>query len=90
MSHPHAMSCRDMAAWLSDYLDGDLQADLRAVIDAHRGDCPPCEAFIRTLARTVEAVRSTPREPLPEALKQSLAESLRRLRATRPNTRTRS
>lgn len=80
MSHPHPMSCRDMAACLSDYLDGDLQADLRALIDAHRGDCPPCEAFIRTLARTVEAVRSSPREPLSDGLKKSLADSLRRVR----------
>lgn len=81
MSHAHAMSCREMAAYLSDYLDGDLRADLRALIDSHRGDCPPCEAFIRTLARTVEAVRAQPREPLPAGLKQSLAASLRRLRA---------
>ena len=80
MSHAHAMSCREMAGHLSDYLDGELQADLRALIDAHRGDCPPCEAFIRTLARTVEAVRARPREPLPAALKQSLAASLRRVR----------
>ena len=80
MSHAHSMSCREMAAYLSDYLDGDLQADLRTLIDAHRGDCPPCEAFIRTLARTVEAVRARPREPLSPALKKSLAASLGRIR----------
>ena len=80
MSHAHSMSCREMAAYLSDYLDGDMQADLRTLIDAHRGDCPPCEAFIRTLARTVEAIRVQPREPLSPALKRSLAASLRRVR----------
>lgn len=80
MSHAHSMSCREMAAYLSDYLDGELQAGLRALIDAHRGDCPPCEAFIRTLARTVEAVRAQTREPLSAALKASLADSLRRIR----------
>lgn len=80
MSHAHSMSCREMAAYLSDYLDGDLRADLRSLIDAHRGDCPPCEAFIRTLARTVEVIRAQPRAPLSPALKQSLAASLRRAR----------
>jgi len=80
MSHAHSMSCREMAACLSDYLDGELQAGLRALIDEHRGDCPPCEAFIRTLARTVEAVRAQPREPLSAGLKKSLADSLRRAR----------
>lgn len=78
MSHAHSMSCRDMAAHLSEYLDGELQAGLRALIDEHRGDCPPCEAFIRTLARTVEAVRAQPREPLSAGLKNSLADALRR------------
>ena len=80
MSRAHSMSCREMAASLSDYLDGELQADLRSLIDAHRGECPPCEAFIRTLARTVEAVRAQPREPLSDGLKKSLADSLRRVR----------
>ncbi len=84
MTHAHhAMSCREMAEHVSDYLDGELQADLRALIDEHRGDCPPCEAFIRTLARTVEVVRSQPREPLSPALKKILAESLRRARGGR-------
>lgn len=80
MSHAHGMSCREMAAHLSDYLDGELQADLRSLIDAHRGHCPPCEAFVRTLGRTVEAVRARPREPLSDGLKKSLADSLRRVR----------
>jgi len=81
MTHaPHTMSCREMAVHLSDYLEGDLQAELRALIDEHRGDCPPCEAFIRTLARTVEVVRAQPREPLPAPLKVALVEALRRAR----------
>ena len=75
--HAHAMSCREMAEHLSDYLDGDLRGDLRSLIDAHRGDCPPCEAFVRTLARTVEVVRAQPREPLSPDLKRALARSLR-------------
>jgi predicted anti-sigma-YlaC factor YlaD len=72
------MSCREMADSLSDYLDGELRADLRAVIDEHRGDCPPCEAFIRTLALTVELIRAQPREPLSPSLAKSLAEALRK------------
>lgn len=75
--HDHAMSCGEMAEHLSDYIDGELREDLRSLIDAHRGDCPPCEAFIRTLTRTVEVVRAQPREPLSAARKRALARSLR-------------
>jgi predicted anti-sigma-YlaC factor YlaD len=81
MTHArHALSCREMAEFISDYIDGDLREDLRSLIESHRGDCPPCEAFIRTLARTVDVVRAQPREPLPPALKRALVQSLREAR----------
>ena len=81
MSREHVLSCREMADHLSDYLDGDLAASLTALIDAHRGECPPCEAFIRTLARSVEVVRAQPREPLSPALRNRLLEALRQARS---------
>jgi anti-sigma factor RsiW len=73
------MNCREMALLLSDYIDGDLEESMRALIDAHDGACPPCHAFVRTLARTVEAVRRQPREPLSPALRKALCESLARV-----------
>lgn len=81
MSREHVLSCREMADHLSDYLDGDLAASLTALIDAHRGECPPCEAFIRTLAKSVEVVRAQPREPLSPALRNRLLEALRQARS---------
>jgi predicted anti-sigma-YlaC factor YlaD len=72
------MDCREMSAYLSDYLDGELDASIRQLIDRHGGQCPPCRAFIRTLSRTVEAVRAQPREPLCATLRQSLVDSLRK------------
>lgn len=80
--HPHgAMSCREMIEYLSDYIDGDLDADLRRLIERHGGDCPPCKAFVGTLARTVEAVRALPRDPLPPSVRRALAEALRKARS---------
>ena len=78
MSHEHPMSCREMAEYLSDYLDGELSTSLSAVIEAHRGECPPCRAFVRTLEKSVGLVRAQPREPLPPGLKKKLLEALRR------------
>lgn len=86
MSHKshgrHDMTCREMAEYLSDYVDGELDGSIRRLIDTHGGDCPPCRAFIRTLARTVEALRAQPREPLSPALRESLSEALREARRT--------
>lgn len=76
--HPEgAMTCREMAEYLSDYIDGELDASLRRAIDEHGGECPPCRAFVRTLRRTVEAVRAQPRSPLPARLRDALAGALR-------------
>lgn len=72
------MSCRELAEHLSDYIDGELDASIRRLIDEHGGECPPCRAFVRTLALTVEAVRHQPAEPLPPRLKRALAEALRK------------
>lgn len=81
MTDPHdgavGSTCREMAEWVSDYLDGDLAASLRDMIDRHRGNCPPCEAFVRTLARTVELIRAHPHEPLSPDLVRAITEALR-------------
>ena len=48
MTHArHAMSCREMAEHLSDYIDRVLREDLRVLIDAHRGDCPVTLELVR-------------------------------------------
>jgi anti-sigma factor RsiW len=63
---------------LSEYLDGELSAGLRRLVEAHGGECPPCRSFVRTLEATVRAVRSLPRDPLPPAARHALAEALRK------------
>ena len=74
------MNCRDMVDYLSDYLDGELDASIRMTIETHNGECPPCRAFVKTLRRTVEMVRASPCEPLPPALRQALYDALRKAR----------
>jgi len=76
----HPESCRDMVEYLSDYVDGDLDAALRDMIEAHGGKCPPCRAFIRTLSATVLAVRALPREPLDPRSRRALLQALRAAR----------
>ena len=74
------MNCREMAEYLSGYVDGELDESIRKVIDAHGGECPPCRAFVRTLRRTVELVRARPRDPLSPDLRQALCDALRKAR----------
>jgi anti-sigma factor RsiW len=74
------MTCREMVALLSDYVDGGVGRALRRTVEDHGGECPPCRAFVRTLQATVRAVRSLPREPLPARRRAALVAALRAAR----------
>ena len=47
-----------MFASLSDYLDGIVDDATCEQMQKHISDCKPCEAFVESLRRTVEACRA--------------------------------
>ena len=52
--------CRELFAALSDYLDEKLDDSLCDRMEAHLGDCRPCQAFLATLEQTIAQCRKTP------------------------------
>ena len=52
--------CRELFAALSDYLDEKLDDSMCDKIEAHMGDCRPCQAFLATLEQTIAQCRQTP------------------------------
>lgn len=52
-------NCRYLLGSLSDYIDGDLSAELCAEIDRHLQDCENCRIVIDTLRKTVYLYRQT-------------------------------
>lgn len=51
-------NCRGMFASLSDYLDGIVDDATCEQMQTHIADCPPCQAFVESLRRAVEACRA--------------------------------
>lgn len=51
-AHAHSKACLDLAERLSEYLDGELPADLEAQVEAHNAECANCERFVESLRRT--------------------------------------
>lgn len=51
------LRCRDVLARLGDYLDGSLEPDGRAAVEAHVHACDNCARFGGVYARTVHALR---------------------------------
>lgn len=48
------MDCQDVFRRISDYLDGELDADLKRAIEAHACGCHHCEVVIDTTRRTIK------------------------------------
>jgi mycothiol system anti-sigma-R factor len=72
------LSCSDVLARLSDYLDGELAAEERARVDAHLRACDGCARFGGAFGATVRALRAHLAGPteLPEALRERLRSAL--------------
>lgn len=60
---------------MSRYLDGDLSGDAAERIDDHVAVCPQCRHLLRTLRRTVEALRGLGR-PHRSGLSETVIERL--------------
>jgi len=71
------MRCRQLFRLLSEFMDGELPEGLCREIQTHLSDCEPCQAFLRTLQRTVEICQELPAEPLPSEARRELREILR-------------
>jgi anti-sigma factor RsiW len=52
------LSCGDVLALLSDYLDGDLAPEARQQVEAHLRGCQGCARFGGEFRSTVQALRA--------------------------------
>ncbi|MFN3309612.1 MAG: anti-sigma factor family protein [Anaerolineales bacterium] len=46
-------SCHEMLHSLSDYLDGELEAEICAAIESHLAECENCRIVVDTLRKTI-------------------------------------
>jgi len=71
--HVHSTECKQLLGELSDYIDGELQAELCAEIEIHLQNCENCRIVLNTLRKTVELYEQT---CLMDELPQSTRERL--------------
>jgi anti-sigma factor RsiW len=61
------MACRELAAVITDYLDGVLPVEDRRRFDAHLAECPYCVNYLEQMRETIEATGAlTAREIAPD------------------------
>ena len=82
--HNGFSNCKSMLENLSDYIDGDLQAELCKEIEQHISGCENCRIVVDTLKKTVELYKQTS-EPvdLPIEVRQRLYKKLKLATSTK-------
>lgn len=71
--HVHTPQCKQLLGSLSEYIDGELQAELCAQIEEHIKDCDNCRIVVNTLRKTVELYeRKNTSTSLPDGVRERL------------------
>ena len=63
------LACEEVAARVTDYLDGALPVVDRARFERHLENCEDCRVYVAQLAQTINALAALGADdPVPEAL----------------------
>ena len=71
------MTCKEIADFLMDYLNGELGEAKRIIFEEHLGDCADCVAYLQSYAMTVKLAHvereTKPNEPPEDLIRAILA-----------------
>ena len=70
------VTCQDVLASLSDYLDGETLSEQRVAIEQHLSGCAACFAVADTLRKTVTLYHELPAPILSAAARERLYRAL--------------
>ena len=80
----HDITCQQAVSLMTDYLDGALGPDDRALMEAHLAECESCAEHLRQIRITVAVTGRIREEDLAPAVRDDLMDLYRRWRRDRP------
>jgi anti-sigma factor RsiW len=70
------LNCKGLIVELTEYLDGDLSADVRVELELHLSGCENCRIIVNTTRKTIEIYCNAEPAPLPEDVRGRLHDAL--------------
>jgi anti-sigma factor (TIGR02949 family) len=59
----HGKNCHELIGELSEYVDGELAAELCEELEHHLADCENCRVVVDTLRKTIYLIHATAEQP---------------------------
>jgi anti-sigma factor RsiW len=76
MSQAHVLICQEIVEVITDYLEGAMDADLRASFETHLAGCPHCTHYVEQM-RAMIRVSGTIETELPREFQAGLLAAFR-------------
>lgn len=70
------MKCKDFLKELNEYLDGNIDVQLKTELEDHLQWCHNCFVVCNTTRKTIEIYRDNEVYPLPEPIRDRLHEAI--------------
>jgi anti-sigma factor RsiW len=72
------LNCQDVIRDLSNYIDDELDADLKQELESHLHDCTDCRLVVDQTKKTIEIFCDSELVELPNDVRNRLHEAVRR------------
>ena len=76
------LTCKDFLRELSDFLDENLDAEIRARLEQHMTECPNCWVIADTTRKTIKIYKGMEPYPIPSDVEERLMKALERKMAS--------
>jgi anti-sigma factor RsiW len=76
------LTCKDFLRELSDFLDENLDAEIRARLEQHMTECPNCWVIADTTKKTIKIYKGMDPYPIPSDVESRLMKALERKMAS--------
>jgi len=77
------LTCKAFLSELSDYLDENVDAEVRAKLERHIAECPNCWVIADTTRRTIRIYKGMEPHPIPADVESRLMQALEKKMAAK-------
>ena len=70
------LTCKEFLSELNEYLDEQIDAELKAKLQNHVNECPNCWVIVDTTKRTIQVYKGMEPQEIPCDVKKRLMEAL--------------